>query len=633
MYPRRTVLAALLPTLFIASSVNAQQQLALLDPVVITASRQPVRVSELVSDVTVIEREEIERAGNSTSLAEMLSRQPGIEISSDGGAGQSASVYMRGANGNHTLVLIDGNRINSATLGATAFSRLPLSQIERIEILRGPGSALYGSDAIGGVIQVFTRKGEGAPRFNAFAGVGTQNTYELNAGGSGAVGNLSFNVQAGVLSTGGFSAISNPDSSMYYADKDGFRNQNFAGSVAWRFLPDHEAGAQYFYSDGRNKFDSRYVYPFFSPASFNYRQEQKVESAGIYLKDRFLPNWTSTLRAGLGIDESTSRAADDRSDSYRTRQNQLSWQNDIKLPVGNALVAVEALRQSIHSSNEFDQTSRTIHSVLVGWGGNVGAHRFQFNLRNDDNSQFGNRTTGFAAYGYQFTPVLRGHLSYGTAFKAPTFNDLYYGGPGGMPNPDLRPERSENWEATLAYEQASRRASVTYYHNRVKDLIAWAPNPLPADPYNWSPMNINKALLEGVTLAAGATYGKWDLSASLDLQSPRDEETGHRLNRRATRHGTLSAIYQGAGWKAGSEIKAVGQRYDDLANTRSLSAYTLVNLVGSYALGRDWSLEGRLNNIFNERAKQAYTDNFDGTYSQFLLPRFNAFVGVRYAPK
>jgi vitamin B12 transporter len=627
MYPRRKPLAALLPLIF-SLPLHAEQAL---DPIVVTATRQPQRVTELLSDVTVLDREEIERAGNS-NLAELLSRQPGLEISMSGGAGQNANIFIRGANGNQTLVLVDGMRINSATLGQASLSRLPLSQIERVEILRGPGSALYGADAIGGVIQVFTRRGEGAPRYNLFIGAGTQDSYEASAGISGALDRVSFSAQAGASSTAGFSAVANPESSFYWHDRDGYRNRNFSGNLAWRFLPDHELGASLFHSDGQNRSDSRYVWPRVSPASYDYRQDLKVEGASVYLRDRFLPGWTSTLRLGQTVDDGTSHTAFSQ-DRYRTRQDQLSWQNDIRLPIGRALFAVEELQQAIRSNNAFDRNSRSIFSVLAGWSGNLGAHRFQLNVRNDDNTQFGNRTTAFAAYGYQFTDVLRGHLSYGTAFKAPTFNDLYYGGPGGTPNPNLRPESSENWEAALAYEGAGRRASATYYHNRVKNLIDWAANPLPLDPFNWSPMNINKALLEGVTLAAGGTLANWDIAVSADFQSPRDEATGHRLQRRATRHGSLAATYLGAGWRLGGEIKAVGQRYDNLANTRSLPGYTLVNLIGAYSLGKDWSLEGRLNNIFDEKAQQSYTDNFDGTFSQFLLPGFNAFVGLRYAPR
>lgn len=606
---------------------------AQLNPVVVTATRQPVRLDQVLAETTVIERDEIERAGNST-LPELLARSGGIEMSSNGGAGHSANIYIRGANGNHTLVLIDGVRVGSATLGSAPFERIPLSQIERIEIVRGPSSALYGSDAIGGVIQIFTRRDVvGAFKPELFVGAGNRGSYELSAGGAGSAGALSYSLRAGVEGTEGFSSVANEDSTRYSPDSDGYYNRNFSGSVGLRLSERHRAGASLFHSDGRNRFDSKYTWPFVSPASFDYTHDRKAENASAFVESQWTSAWLSTLKVGSGVDDSVTRNAPDRKDAYRTNQTLVSWQNDIDLPLGKALVGIESLRQKIESSNEFDRTERTIRSALLGWSANIDRHGIQLNMRRDRNSQFGEKTTGFAGYGYKLTSTLRASVSYGTAFKMPTFNDLYYGGPGGLPNPDLRPEQSRSWEAALNYRSGTDRVGVTAWRNEIENLIDWAPNPTLDDPWNWSPMNIERAVIKGVSLTAGTVIGAWELAANLDLQDPENAGTGKLLRRRARQHGALSLAYSAGKATLGGELRFAGKRYDDANNTIRLAGYGITNLFGQYQLARNWTLEGRVNNVFDRDVVMATANNFDGTFSVFELPGRTVFIGARYAPR
>lgn len=221
----------------------------------VTATRTPTPVRELLNDISVITQEDIQRAGQA-SLPELLRTVPGVEFTSNGGAGTNSSVFIRGANANHTLVLIDGMRINSATTGTTALEKIPLAQIDHIEILRGPGSSLYGSEAIGGVIQIFTKSGTATPSFHLGGGIGSRGLYQVNTGGNGKLGETNFNLEVAHESTDSFSAIGDSASTSYNADTDPYRNTSASLKLSHRLNDRHEFGATGFYSNGKGHFDA-----------------------------------------------------------------------------------------------------------------------------------------------------------------------------------------------------------------------------------------------------------------------------------------------------------------------------------------------------------------------------------------
>ncbi len=589
------------------------------DPIVVTASRQPQRMNELLSDVSVIPREEIEAAGQST-LPELLARQPGIEFTMNGGAGSTMGLFIRGTNSEHTLVLIDGMRVNSATLGTTSLSRIPLSQIDRIEILRGPASALYGSEAIGGVIQIFTKQGSGPMAFNAEAAYGSYNTSKVSAGVSGQANGFRYSAQASYDDTDGFSNIRNKRNTAYNSDKDGFRDSSFSGNLAYSFSKDHELGLNTFISDGRNHYDGGYK----ASAAHDYWSDERVSSYSLYSRNRWLPAWQSTLRIGRGTDDSDYFTGKTKSNSVRTDQDQISWQNDIKLPLGNALLAVERVKQKVDASENYDKTDRTIRSLLGGWSASYDAHRWQLNLRHDSISGTGSKTTGSAAYGYQFSDAWRASASYGTAYKAPSMNDLYYPFiPGvGQGNPDLKPEFARNKEISLHYETARHTASLTYFHNRIEDLIQWVETP----PGSWFyvPENVDTARITGWSLAYKGFFGPFTARASVDLQDPRDLGTDNILPRRSRKHANLGLEYTTGAWNLGAEMSSNGKRYNDPANKVRMGGYTLFNLTANYRVSKDVTLFARVDNLFDKKYELV---------SDFGTPGFTALAGIRYQSK
>jgi vitamin B12 transporter len=581
------------------------------DAVVVTATRYPTRASRVLADVSVIQRPEIERAGAS-GIVDLLSRQPGVQITSNGGVGSSSAVFLRGANASQTVVLIDGVRVGSATTGAPALDAIPLGQVERIEILRGPASALYGADAVGGVIQIFTRRGRGAPAFNAFAGAGTQWTGEVDAGVSGTSGALAYSLGGGAFTTRGYSATDSvlTQPFAFNPDRDGYKNANGAGTVSYDFGSANQVGASALYSKGRNVFDN-------GPSSFDARLDKITQAYSGYWRSRFLEAWTSTVRLARGIDDVTSITSPTARSFFRTTQDQFTWQNDVELPFGRALAAYERREEKVDSTTAFTVDRRTIDSFLGGVTAELGAHQLQGNLRNDDNSQFGAKTTGLAAYGYRFTEQLRAHASYGTAFRAPSFNDLYFPASAfcnPCSNPNLVPEEARTWEAGLAWEPGVHRLAAVYYDSRITNLIVF--NVAASEP-----QNVGRAELSGATLTYAGALPLWNVGASLDLLDARDEDTGKRLPRRAQWQSSLRALYRGERWQPGIEFVAAGARYDDPANTRRLDGYLVMNLTLRYVLARDWSIEARANNV---------TDTDYETARGFPMPGASAFIGVRY---
>ncbi len=583
------------------------------DAVIVTATRQATRANELLADVSVISREEIESAGQST-LEQLLARQPGIEYSVNGGVGTSSNIYIRGANSNQSIVLIDGLRVGSATSGSFAFSRIPLAQIERIEILRGPGSSLYGADAIGGVIQIFTKRGDGKTRYNASTGFGTHNTTDTTAGVSGGTEAVSYNLQAGYYQTDGINARSNPAVASFNSDHDGYRNSNMSGNLTFRPTTGHELGLNVLNSNGTNRYDSGTA----TTKMKDYAVEQNVSSYSAYSRNRLAPSWTSTLRAGRSIDDLTNRTDGMATSAFLTEQDQLNWQNDVNLPLGKAMIATEVLKQKVSGTTAIQVSERTIRSVLAGWSGSLGDHRLQSNLRHDNNSQFGGKTTGLAGYGYQLTSDLRAHVSYGTGFRAPTFNELY--SPVSVPsnyqgNANLRPEFSRNREVGIDWERGSHHFSSVYYNNKVTDLISSTGIPL---------QNVASATLSGSTFSYSGHQGNWNGGANFDWQHSRDDVTGNRLVRRADKQFKSHLGYTSGAWMYGGEWQLSDQRFNDTANKEKLGGYGLVNLLTEYRLEKDWRIFARANNIFDKKYELVKDYSTLGA---------TLFIGVRYTPQ
>lgn len=618
----------------VAFSIALQPALAASDAeaiVVVTATRIPTRINEVIADVTVIEREAIEQAGPAATLGDLLSGVPGVELSREGSRGASEGVFIRGANSGHTLVLVDGQRVGSATLGQTAIGALPVGQIERVEILRGPASALYGSDAIGGVIRITTRQGTDAPQFDVRAGIGSRGIHEATVSHAGRLGAIDYAIRTGNTRATGVNAITNPASAAYNADKDGFWRRHTGVNATWYPDAASEIGVHWFESEGMNRYDASWP-----TATADWQTRHAMSSVAVHARRRLTDDWSTELRLGRGEDDSVttpSATVGMARDMFRTRQDQFVWQNDLRLPLGRGLVALETLREEVTSTNIYTGTRRSTDSLVLGWHGSAGAHAWQAGARHDDNSQFGGKTTWTLNYGYRFAPGWRVSAGMGTSFKAPTFNDLYFPNTPfvGVGNPALVPETGRGREVALHYAGAVGEASLTAFRNDIRNLIQWEETP----PGSWfyMPDNIGAARITGLTAAGRTHLGNWTLDGHFTVQSPKNRDTGEYLTRRATRHGKLALGYAQGRWNYGVELVAAGRRWDapDFftgRNTRKMGGYGVVHLRGEYRMNESWSWFARVDNLFGKKYELARSSTSD-----FASQGTSVFVGARFVVK
>lgn len=573
----------------------------------------PQIAKEVLSDNVVITSEDIAQSGQ-TSLVDLLQRQRGIEIARNGGPGTTSSVFIRGAANNQSIVLIDGVRVGSSTSGGATWESIPLSQIDHVEIVYGPLSSLYGADAMGGVVQIFTRKGEGAPAPTVSAGIGSYNTRNVEAGISGSTPGdrkFSYALHAAHETSDGFSAKKPGASFGFNPDKDGYKSDSASGRFSVELAKEQEIGLNFLHGRLNAQYDSS--------ANFDDRSVQTLDTLALYSKNRIVSNWLSTVQLSQGDDKLDSIDSFGKT-FFNTRQTNLSWQNDVALGTDVLQVVLERREEKAETSTPELNRTRTTNSIAAAYQLRRGAHLATASLRNDDSSQFGSKTTGSVAYGYRITNALRTNISYGTSFRAPTFNELYFPQFGLASN---KPEQGRNAEAGLYYDDGKSQLSAVYYRNRITDLMVTT-FPCPIDPENHQfgcAPNVNKALLTGVTFGAGSRLGNYTVRAALDLQDPRDETTDRRLARRAQQYGTVGLDYAAGAIKAGGEVVFSGKRFDDAANRNAMGGYGLVNLHASYDFAPNWSLFGRWDNVFDK--------NYE-LVRNYATAGSNLFVGVRY---
>ena len=582
---------------------DTRDQALKLSDVVISANRQVQARNDSSAANTVFTRADIDRL-QPTSVTDLLSRVPGVQVAPTGGRGSLPGVFIRGTKSAQSLVLVDGQRIANTTSGDSGLQYLNVDQIERVEVLRGSRSVIYGSDAIGGVIQVFTRRNaeQGLqPRLKL--GFGSNQTWERSLGLSGGDEHTRFNLGASLDETAGINAshASFPSD----GDHDAYRNQSISLNLSHSFSDELEVGFNLLDNRGKSEYDNSYGrYDGATGQSLGQKPytDYTVSSASGYVDAKLNDSWQSRLE--LGHSENRDTKHDTLSNDYsafNTYRDSVNWQNDLTLDEQNSLiVGGDWYEDRFHGSTTFTENSRWNRAAFV-------QHRFksqwfstELGLRRDQNQQFGGQNSWSGTLTVPVNPDNDLLLSYSEGFRAPTFNDLYYPDTQ-YSNPNLQPETSKSYELQWRSQLTdSTRLEASLYRTDLSDAII-----LDAG----KPQNVASARINGFEAALKQELFGWQGNLGLSLIDPRDRDSGHTLARRARRTVNLDLDRQFDQLGLGASWQAISSSYDDEANRNRLGGYALLGLRSSWALNREVSLSLKVDNVLDKsyaRAKYSY---------------------------
>ncbi|HCX80001.1 MAG: TonB-dependent receptor [Curvibacter sp. RIFCSPHIGHO2_12_FULL_63_18] len=601
-----------------ASSAQAQAQAQAessrtLKEVVVTATRVEQPLADLLADVSIIDRDAIERSG-AASLPDVLRGLPGVEMVRNGGAGASTSVYLRGAESRFTAVYVNGVRMDSQATGGVSWEAIPLAQIERVEVLRGPAAAVYGSDALGGVIQIFTRKGDGVFSPSVSLGVGNYGTSKLDVALSGGEGHWDYALALGTESSKGFNARvqagQNPDD-------DGYKSDSASLRLGAALVAGHRLEASFLGNDQNSQYDSTGV--------ADNRNLRQVQATGLSWSGA----WSDAYRTTVSVNESVERY-ETLPSPYVTKTLLRGYllQNEWRAGTHLLTATLERREDLLNNASTTPRdTSRFQNALALGYGLAGEVHSVQANIRRDQDSEFGQQATGSLAYGYAITPQWRATLASSTAFRAPTLYQRFsvYG------TADLQPETSRNQELALRYRQGPAQFAATVYFNEVSNLISYTARtgscinnrPPVALSSRGCYLNTARARYRGVTLSAQSMVADVHWHASLDLQDPRDGVTGDLLARRATHHAVLGGSTRWGVWSMGAQALLSSARYDKVPNATVLPAYAVLNVSATRPLSPQWSVLVRVDNATDASYQLAET---------YAAAGRTLYVGLKWAP-
>ena len=620
-----------LPLLLLPSSellADTRDDALKLPNVVISANRQVQARNDSSAANTVFTRDDIDRL-QPTSLTDLLSRVPGVQIAPTGGRGSLPGVYIRGTKSAQSLVLVDGQRIANSTSGDSGLHYLNVDQIERVEVLRGSRSVIYGSDAIGGVIQVFTRRNAGQglqPRLKL--GFGSNKTWERSLGLSGGDEYTRFNLGASLDETAGINSTHTSFPSD--GDHDAYRNQSLSLNLSHSFSDALEAGFNLLDNRGKSEYDNsfgRYDVATGQTVGQKPYTDYTVSSASGYVDATLNERWQSRLELGHSENRDTKRdtLSDDFS-VFNTYRDSVNWQNDLTLNEQNSLIlGGDWYEDRFHGSTTLTENSRWNRAAFV-------QHRFhgewfstELGLRRDQNQQFGGQNSWSGTLTLPVNPDNDLLLSYSEGFRAPTFNDLYYPDEYGFKNsnPNLKPETSKSYELQWRSQLSdTSRLEASLYRTDIQDAIVFGSD---------GPQNVSSARINGFEAALKQELFGWQGSLGLALIDPRDRDSGHTLARRARRTVSLDLDRQFDQFGVGASWQAVSSSYDDAKNQQPLAGYGLLGLRASWTLNREVTLSMKLDNLLDKAYSRALYQ-YQGQQYGYREEGRALMVGVTWTP-
>ncbi len=614
----RSLLAAMLGTAAVAAQAQtAAADATALPPVVVSATGYPQALSQALPSVSVITRAQIVQSG-AQNLTTLLQQVAGVQITSSGGPGQPGNVFVRGFGGTDVLVLLDGVPMNAQDSTGTAYlNNFTIDQIQRIEIIRGNVSAIYGSGAIGGVVLITTREGSKTPQASVSVTAGSRNTATVSANASGQVGNTA--LQAGIsrYTTQGISAINPAQLANANPNANGYRNTTMNGSIVQTLAPGQSLGLRAFRSEGRASYDSSGAYA--SPTDTNLSSTTQ-DLGQLFSDNQITAAWQSHLSLSQQSTTNTTQSfsAYPYTGSYRTRIQQFLWRNVVQLGAGwTGTGGVDLQRQSIASvTNGIPSKQRDAKAVFVGIDGVFSGNELQLNLRHDAIDGYSGQNTAYLGYGRELGGGFKAIASYSTAFNAAPLGYLYapyYG------NPNLRPEKAHSAEAGVQWAQGASVMRATLFQTTATDQWQY-------DFTTSTFQNIASSRTRGLELSGRGNWSGWAYDANLTVQQPVNTSLpgDPTLQRRARSLANLALSREIGPVLLGAAVHYSGARWDNGPSGRvTLGSYTTVDLTASGAVSKEWSWNARVQNLFDKAYQTVYGYNREP---------FGVFLGLTWRP-
>ncbi len=612
-----------LPLIFSPLIVQAEQTAE----IIVTAERTANTVDETIAPVTVITRDDISRL-QASSISEALKMTPAVSFTSNGGLGSFSGLSLRGTNSDHVLYLIDGVAIHSATSGTTAIEYIPIAQVERIEIVRGPRSSLYGSDAIGGVIQIFTTRSN-KQSVAASVGYGSDNSSEITASYADGNEQTQFGGGLSLFDTDGddfygrdsYGIVNEADQ-----DDDAYNNYSLSLNASHKINDQLTLSGLFLRSQGASQFDG------YSDRKTKTDFIQQVLSGSI---DYALSNdWNSQLKVSRSDDKqdnknhqlsSPNRYYVDAKTHFDTRIDNINWQNDIAVRDSADLLTLglDYTQEKVDSSTDYAEDSRwnkAFYSQYLYYGDTFNT---QLSWRYDDNQAFGSHNTWNIGTGFSLDEHVRLTTSYGTAFKAPTFNDLYWPADAFFTgNPKLKPEESSSFDFGVELKTGSNTLWTAHYFNTDIDNLITYVSSYPAISMM---ENVAKANINGFELTLATDLFGWQVSANASFIDPTDEKNGQLLPRRSKRNFNLSIDNNSGALSYGASVLASSRRYNKTNEREELAGYGLMNVRAAWQFNQHWSVKAKIDNLFDK----TYVLTRQGGYDYNQPDRF-IFTSIHY---
>ncbi len=587
---KRTAFMGILASQLMSATAQAEPQIIELDELVVTAGRVGEDPASVSAATTVISRDDIETSQAST-VADILRTQAGINVASNGGLGKNTSVFLRGGSSGQTLVLIDGVRVGSVTLGSFDWANLSTADIERIEIVRGAQSSLYGADAMAGVIQIFTRKGKKGIQTQVFAEAGTYGTKSGGVSVQGGTENgVTYALSADTLKTDGFSAAA------VGTEADPYERTTLSGRVGFQ-AGDADIRLSVRNVEGTTDLDGGF--PFGDVLNYTQKTKQNVSSVQVVYP--FSDTFESTFQVSRSTDDvvGTDPAPFSFNNSdFKTTVDQLTWQNHLDLETASVLFGLDIHKDNGKSTSAgFDETV-TQQALFASFSDSYDMLDVNASVRYDKNSVSDNATTYKLGTVFHANDNFSVSANYGTGFKAPSINDLYFPASAfSAGNANLKPETSKGWDVGVNYQvkgdDLSYDVGVVYFNTQYKDLIVWSPDA----NFFYSPINVGEATTKGTELTASLRHALGFIRANWTTLEATDDTNKLDLARRAKDSGSITLGTDVAGLHAEIQYQVVGKRFSNAANTKTLDAYNKTDLRLSYAINDTWKVKFRSENL------------------------------------